>query len=149
MEETETDQIGVEAVEISQGLLAGLSEFSISLLRPWNAYQVVIVVGLILLAYGLKRWLAPLYYNWLHTRSGWPMSRMRWAVVIHKRLLLIFFVILIWITTTFMQEITWPSRSYLIAIVANLALAWLVVALATRLIANKFLRQVVRFGAWV
>ena len=69
--------------------------------------------------------------------------------MIHKRLPLILFVLLIWIVVPIMREVTWPSRSYLIGIVGNLALAWLVVALATRLIANRVLRQVVRLGAWV
>jgi len=149
MDEEQQAPTGTEAVEISQGLLEGLTEFLFSLLRPWNAYQALMVVGIVLAAYGLKRWLGPIYYNWLHERTGWPISRMRWAVVIHKRLLLIFFVILIWIVATFMREITWPSRSYLLGIVANLALAWLVVALATRLIANNLLRQTVRYGAWI
>ena len=149
MQEDQAPPQATDAVEISQGLLEGLTEFLLSLLRPWNAYQAAIVVALVLAAYGLKRWLGPIYYNWLHDRTGWPMSRMRWAVVIHKRLLLIFFVILIWVTYTLMQEITWPSRSYLLGVVANLSLAWLVVALATRLIGNNLLRQTVRYGAWI
>ncbi|MEM6728134.1 MAG: mechanosensitive ion channel domain-containing protein, partial [Pseudomonadota bacterium] len=44
--------------------------------------------------------------------------------------------------------ITWPSRSYLLGIIATLAFAWLAVAFATRLIRNRALRMVVRYGAW-
>ena len=139
----------VDTVEISQGLIEDLSGFLVSLLRPWNAYQLLIVVGLVLVAFLLKRWLAPKYHEWLRGREGWTMARIRWAVVIHKRLLLIFFVALIWLVIPVMRELTWPSRSYLLGIIGNLAFAWLLVALATRLIANKLLRQIVRGGAWV
>ncbi|MDP7185942.1 MAG: mechanosensitive ion channel [Paracoccaceae bacterium] len=149
MEDEQVTPKSGEAVEISQGLIEELAEFLISLLRPWNAYQIGIVLAVMALAIGLARWLGPKYYDWLHDRQGWPMARMRWAVVIHKRLPLILFVLLIWIVVPIMREVTWPSRSYLIGIVGNLALAWLVVALATRLIANRVLRQVVRLGAWV
>ena len=138
-----------DTVEISQGLIHDFFDFLESLLRPWNAYQMVILIGLILAAHLLSRWLAPKYHDWLRTREGWTISRMRWAVVIHKRMTLIFFVVLIWLTVAFMKEATWPSRSYLLGIVQDLALAWLVVAVATRLINNKPIRQVVRLGAWI
>jgi hypothetical protein len=51
-------------------------------------------------------------------------------------------------TISAVREITWPSRSYLIAIIANLATAWLLVSVATRLIGNPVLRWIVRYGAW-
>lgn len=149
MDEEAAPPLSVDTVEISQGLIEDLSDFLVSLLRPWNAYQILIVIGLIAVALILKRWLAPRYHDWLRTREGWTMARMRWAVVIHKRLLLIIFVALIWLVIPLMRELTWPSRSYLLGIIGNLAFAWLVVAVASRLIANKFLRQVVRGGAWV
>jgi small-conductance mechanosensitive channel len=70
-------------------------------------------------------------------------------LVIHKRLGGIIFVLLIWAVVLAMREITWPSRSYLLGIIATLATAWLVVTFATRLIANPLLRSVVRYGAWI
>lgn len=69
--------------------------------------------------------------------------------MIHKRLGGIIFVLLIWAVVLAMREITWPSRSYLLGIIATLATAWLVVTFATRLIANPLLRSVVRYGAWI
>lgn len=148
MEEDQITQSGEEAVEISQRLIEDLFDFLESLMRPWNAYQVAILIALVAVAFALSRWIAPKYHEWLRTREGWTMARMRWAVVVHKRMALIFFVVLVWLAMAVMREVTWPSRSYLLGIVGNLSLAWLVVAVASRLIANKFLRQIVRFGAW-
>ena len=143
------EQTTTDAVEISRGLIEQLWVFLGTLFRPWNAYQVAILLGVFAVAYLLTRWIAPKYHDWLRTREGWPMSRMRWALVVHKRMTLICFVVLIWITVLIMREATWPSRSYLLAIVGNLTFAWLIVAVAARLISYGPLRTVVRYGAWI
>jgi small-conductance mechanosensitive channel len=48
-----------------------------------------------------------------------------------------------------MRETTWPSRSYLLVIIGDLAFAWLVIALVSRFIGNRFLRIIVRTAAWI
>ncbi|TNF20848.1 MAG: mechanosensitive ion channel [Rhodobacteraceae bacterium] len=127
----------------------GLGEFYFTLmLRPWNAYQLGIALVLFLLAWGLARLARPRLHSWMRSREGWPKWRMRLFVIIHRRLRMIFFVVLMWITVLVMREITWPSRSYLLSIFTNLATAWLFVVFATRLIDNPLLRMVVRWGAW-
>ncbi|MWD26467.1 mechanosensitive ion channel [Aquicoccus sp. SCR17] len=120
-----------------------------TLLRPWNAWQLVILAGLALLAWLLYRLLAPRLYDWMRAREGWPKWQLRWMVVIHRRLPMVIFVALIWLTVWIMREVTWPSRSYLLGVVANLATAWLVISFVTRLIGNPLLRTVARYGAWI
>ncbi len=136
-------------IENFGGLWTMLVTFATSLMRPWNAYQVLIASGIFILAHLIDKYTSPLIYGWMRTREGWPMWRMRWMVTLHKRLRGIVFVLLIWLTVAIMREATWPSRSYLLAIGAKLALAWLIVTLGTRLIANSALRSVVRYGAWI
>lgn len=118
------------------------------LLRPWNAYQFAIAAGLFLLAWGIRAALNPRLRAWMHAREGWPKWRLRVLIVVQHRLRLVIFVALIWATFWIMREVTWPSRSYLLGILANLSLAWLIVAFGTRLIANSLVRTVVRYGAW-
>ncbi len=136
-------------LEVGQGLWGQALVFAQSLLRPWSAYQTGIIIALFVVAHLLRMVLAPRLHAWMRTREGWPKWRMRYMVVIHKRLRAIFFIALIWITYAVMREITWPSRSYIIGLVANLATAWLIVVFATRLIGNNFMRAVVRYGAWI
>ncbi len=138
-----------EITEVGQSLFTQGLTFAESLFRPWNAYQVLIALGLFVAAHLLRRGLAPRLHEWLRTREGWAKWRLRLALVVHKRLGGIIFVALIWATVFVMREITWPSRSYLLGVIATLATAWLFVAFATRLIGNPFLRQVVRYGAWI
>src|SRR6056297_13726 len=118
------------------------------LLRPWNTYQILIAAALFLIAHLLARLIGPSLHGWIRARQGWPKWRLRLLVILHRRLRLIMFVLIIWPTVWIMQAATWPSRSYLLAIFASLALAWLLIALATRLIVNGFLRSVVRYAAW-
>lgn len=123
--------------------------FVSSMFRTWNLYQIGIALCVMALALIGRKILAPRLHEWMRTREGWPKWRLRWLLVIHKRLGGIIFVLLSWTVVFAMREITWPSRSYLLGVIANLATAWLVVTFATRLIANPFMRTVVRYGAWI
>ncbi|AGI66186.1 putative mechanosensitive ion channel family protein [Octadecabacter antarcticus 307] len=138
-----------EIAEIGQGIWSQLVVFLQSFLRPWNAYQLGIIVAIFLVAHLASQILSPPLHRWMRTRESWPKWRLRWLLVIHRRLRGIFFVAFIWIVLIVMREITWGSRSYMIGIAANLALAWLIVVFATRLIGNPFLRSIVRYGAWI
>lgn len=135
--------------DVALDLFDQLTVFVQGLMRPWNAYQVAIAVGLALAAWLIAKWLAPKYHGWLRGRENWPKWRMRFGVMLHRRMKLIVFVALIWPTVWIMREATWPSRSYLLSIIAELALAWLVIAILARFIANAFVRGVVRTAGWV
>jgi len=136
------------AQEIVSGVLGQAEHFVIGLFRTWNAYQVAIAAALFILAVILARLIGPHLHEWMRTRQGWPRWRMRFLVLAHRRLRLILFVALIWPTVWVMRAATWPSRSYLLALAAQLALAWLVIAIATRLITNGFVRSLVRYVGW-
>ena len=147
-----TPDLANDAIEQAQTIAIGLWEqaqlFVAGLLRPWSLYQVGIIIGLWVAATILARIFGPHLHNWMRTREGWPKWRMRFLVMMHRRLRLIFMVLLIWPVYLVMQEVTWPSRSYLIGVMASLATAWLFIAIITRLIGNAFLRGIVRYAAW-
>ena len=138
-----------EIVSIGTDIYSQVQIFAIGLLRPWNLYQIGIVIGLFALAHVLRAVLGPAIRNWMASRDNWPKWRMRILAVIHQRLRAIFFVTLIWLVIAVMREYTWNSRSYLLSIIGTLAFAWLVIAFATRLIKSVPLRRTIRYGAWV
>jgi len=117
--------------------------------RPWNLYQILIALAVFLVAWGLQSLVSPRIREWLRTREGWPKWRFRLALVVERRLRMIFFVFLIWVVIFTMRQVTWPSRSYILAIFGNLTIAWLIVAFATRFISNGLMRTLVRYGAWI
>jgi small-conductance mechanosensitive channel len=136
------------AMEVALDLLTRVEVFLTSLLRPWNAYQIGIALVVLLAAHLLARALAPRFNEWLRHREGWPKWRMRLAVTLRNRLRLILFVATIWPLVWIMREVTWDSRSYLLAIIGQLALAWLLIAILTRIINNGVLRALVRYVGW-
>ncbi len=125
-----------------------VQDFLVGLMRPWNAWQVAIALGLLALAWAMARFARPRLHDWMRTRHGWPTWRYRVLIAVHRRLTLIFFVALLWLTVVVMRQVTWPSRSYLLGIMADLGLAWLVIAAVARQISNRLLRQVARYGGW-
>lgn len=135
--------------EVSLDLYVWLEAFLINLLRPWNAYQLGIALTIFMAAHLISAIVKPRMHDWMRGLEGWPKWRIRSLVVFHRRLRMVLFVVLIWTVVTVMREVTWPSRSYLLAIIANLATAWLIIAFATRLIQNALLRAIVRYGAWI
>lgn len=152
LETTETaaaEAISPDTQEIALGIWAQFESFAEGLLRPWNAYQVAIALLVIAVSLLLAKVLRPRMYEWMKEREGWPKWRYRYIVMAHRRLGLILFVILIWFVVWVMRGMTWPSRSYLLAILANLSTAWLVVVVVLRLVNNAFLRSLLRYGAWI
>ena len=130
-------------------LLGDAELFAMSLLRPWQLYQLGIIFACFLVAELFRRWLGPKMHSWMRTLEGWPKWRLRILLTVHRRLRLIFLVVVLWIVLSIMRELTWPSRSYLVGIAASLALGWLGVVLAARLIRNNALRTMVRWGLWI
>ncbi len=135
------------AEALIQTLIVTLQGTFMTLVRPWVGYQVIAVIVLFMLAHCMRLWLAPQFREWMAAREGWPKWRMRVMVVIHRRLRHLFFVMMIWPVVLVMQEITWPSRSFVLSLVATLSLAWLLVSFASRLIRSFWLRRLVRLGA--
>ena len=134
--------------EILQSLMSQLDGLLGSLLRPWVGYQLIMIAGLVGLAMLLSRLLQPRLHDWLREREGWPKWRIRMGLIVHRRLTMILFALMVWCVILVMREVTWPSRSYLLTIAGMLSAAWLFVAFATRVIVNQSLRHVVRYGAW-
>ena len=146
--QNDLDRATTEILDVGQSLFAQAEALWVSVLRPWTAYQVLILVGIFCIAHLLRAVLGPRIRQWMATRGGWPTWRMRILVVVHQRLRAIFFVALVWGAVLVMREVTWPSRSYFLSIAGTLAAAWLLVACVTRLIRSQSLRKMVRYGAW-
>jgi small-conductance mechanosensitive channel len=129
---------GAEALEFIKGLG-----------RKWQLYQVLIMIASLGATLLVSNVLRSRMRDWMRTLAGRPKWQLRWLLQIEKRLWLLLWVILLWAIYAVMQEVTWPSRSYLIAIIARLATAWLMVGFAARLVKNRFLRRMVTWSLWV
>ena len=121
-----------------------------SLMLARGQIQIAIIIGCIALAYLLRRWLGPKLIDWMRGLEGWPKWRLRALLVLHRRLQLLFFVLLSWTAVAIMtQAKTFPSWRNLLILAATIATALFLVSMATRLVRNAFLRRVVTWGLWI
>jgi small-conductance mechanosensitive channel len=78
----------------------------------------------------------------------WPLPLRYFARMMVRSASTAIFAILMIASRIVMYHVTWPSRSYLIAVAAKLALAWLAIRLITSVIRNAFIVKVVSLTAW-
>lgn len=131
-------------------LFDGVWHFGESILSPgWRQYQVLILIALVVLAWGLHRITGRLLQNWVRSREGWSKWQLRVVVQVRRRLGLMWFAVLAGLLYQVMQNVTWPSRSYLIGLAATLAAIYVGIAFAVRLVRNRPLRRMVTWGLWI
>ena len=84
----------------------------------------------------------------LSTRFPLPVMRHFIRVLVTSAAAAVF-AILMTVSRVIMWHVTWPSRSYLLAVSAKLALAWLLIRLVTSVIRNAFIVRLVSLAAWL
>lgn len=128
-----------------------LSGFVKSLLLPSRLRQIAIVLVLIVAAQVIKLCISTPLYNWMRGLKGRSKSELRVLLMLHKRLRLIAFVAMIWLTIFVMNTVLgmFPSHTYILRIVGTISLAWLLVGIATRFIRNPLMRTIVNWVAWI
>jgi small-conductance mechanosensitive channel len=136
-------------------LLADLERFWIpvqnnlvSLMQPWRLYQFAMLVVGFLIAHLADLRLEPRMEAWMRGMENVPKARLRLLVLISRHLRSLIFISLAWTAVLVLRASTWPSRSYLIALVASLVTAWVFVSIASRFIRNRTLRSLVTWSAW-
>ncbi|MEA2869712.1 MAG: hypothetical protein QOE39_4427 [Bradyrhizobium sp.] len=80
---------------------------------------------------------------------GWPAPLRLFMRVLVGSASTAVFAVLIGLVRVIMTHSTWPSRSYLLSVAANLAFAWLVIRLVTSVIRNTFFVRLVSVSAWL
>ncbi|XDA98373.1 mechanosensitive ion channel domain-containing protein [Sulfitobacter sp. LCG007] len=124
--------------------------FAQSILAPgWRQNQILIVLAIALLSWVLHRVTGRVLEGWVRSREGWSKWQLRAFVQFRRRLGLIWYAVLAGTVFLVMQEATWPSRSYLIGLTAQLALVLISIAFAARLVRNRPMRRIVSWGLWI
>ncbi|PZX17114.1 mechanosensitive ion channel-like protein [Palleronia aestuarii] len=121
-----------------------------NLLLPSRLWQVAILVAIFAAAHLVAAIARPRMREWMRGLENRPTWQLRLLLTINRRLRLLVFTVLVWIAVWIAREASpFPSRSFLLALAASLALAWVAVIFAARLVRNPVLRSVVRWGLWV
>ncbi|WP_339642018.1 mechanosensitive ion channel family protein [Jannaschia helgolandensis] len=113
----------------------------------WKLWQILIILGVMLLSWLLRRWAGERMTEWMRTQTGRPKWQLRWLVIFRNRLGLVIFAALAWVAYLTMQQMfRWPSYSYLVGLAATIGTAWMVVSFVARLVRNPFLRKIVNWA---
>jgi small-conductance mechanosensitive channel len=133
--------------EITEFLLAAARSLGAEVTSPWFYLQL----GLMLVAGGI----AVAAGAMVRVRVDITNVAMRWPVPLRRSLRVLLdsaptavFAAMMMLARVIMLSSTWPSRSYLLAVAANLAFAWLIIRLVTSVIRNAFIVRLVSLSAW-
>jgi small-conductance mechanosensitive channel len=134
--------------DISEFLLSAARSVGAEVTSPWFYLQL----GLILASTGIAFAAGAAIRSRIDMTSlatGWPIPfRLFMRVLVGSAPTAVFAVLMV-LARAIMLTSTWPSRSYLLAIAANLAFAWLIIRLITSVIRNTFIVRLVSLSAWL
>lgn len=134
--------------DINEFLLTLARSFGAEVTSPWFYLQL----GVMIAAAGLAVAAGAGVRSRIDTTSlamGWPAPlRLLMRILVRSASTAVFAVLMV-IARAVMMASTWPSRSYLLAVFAKLALAWLIIRLVTSAIRNAFLVRLVSLSAWL
>ena len=134
----------------ADGLGKQVLEFIVSLTQPYRLWQVAIVLALGVLAHFVGKALAARLDTWMRDHRGLTVRQVRVGVLLRRRLRGILFALLAWAAVLVISEISpYPSRRYLVELVATIATALVLIGLVTRVIRNRFLRRMVSWAGWI
>src|SRR5947199_6327327 len=134
--------------EIIDSLHTAARSIGAEVTSPWLYLQL----GLILTAAGIALAAAAVIRSRTDMTSfamGWPAPLRLFIRVLVDSAATGVFALLMTLARTVMVISTWPSRSYLLSVAANLAFAWLIIRLVTSVIRNAFLVRLVSIAAWL
>ncbi|MDP1869832.1 MAG: mechanosensitive ion channel [Bradyrhizobium sp.] len=133
--------------DITEFLLGAARSVGAEVTSPWFYLQL----GLILAAAGVAFAVGAA----VRARVDVTSLAMRWPAPFRLFLRVLVgsastaaFAAMMMLARVIMLTSTWPSRSYLLAVAAKLAFAWLIIRLVTSVIRNAFIVRLVSLSAW-
>jgi small-conductance mechanosensitive channel len=134
--------------DISEFLLSAARSVGAEVTSPWFYLQL----GLILIGAGIAFATNAAIRARIDMTSlamGWPAPLRLFMRVLVGSASTAVFALLMMLARTIMITWTWPSRSYLLSVAANLAFAWLLIRLVASVIRNTFIVRLVSLSAWL
>jgi small-conductance mechanosensitive channel len=134
--------------DVTDSLHAAARSVGAEVTSPWFYLQL----GLILAATGIAFASGAAIRSRVDVTSlamGWPAPLRLFVRVLVGSAPTAVFAALMILARAIMRVSTWPSRSYLLAVAAKLALAWLIIRLVTSVIRNPFIVRLVSLSAWL
>jgi small-conductance mechanosensitive channel len=138
----------MDTKDVLEYLQAALRSVGAEVTSPWFYFQVGVVLAGAGIAFASGAAIRS-RVDFDRLGTNWPAPlRMIVRVLVRHTPTAVFAVVMV-VARAIMKASTWPSRSYLLAMFAKLALAWLVIRLLTSVIRNPLILRVVSIFAWL
>jgi small-conductance mechanosensitive channel len=138
----------MEMTDILDFLHASARSVGAEVASPWFYLQLGLVIAGAGIAFAAGAAIRA-HTDMSKLTQNWPVPLRMMAAVLVAYSSTAVFALLMRVARMVMVASTWPSRSYLLAIFAKLALAWLVIRLVTSVIRNEFVVRLVSTTAWL
>src|SRR5215510_8922719 len=136
-----------ELLEVLSGAWTAMAAKVAKLWTIWVPVQLVLIVLAALAGWGLAAFIRK-RVDITKLTAGWPAYLRSVAKTVIENLGIIVAIVLLFSIYGGMRAAALPSRSYLIGIAANLATAWVVIAILASVIHNQLFNRLVSITAW-
>src|ERR1700686_3307539 len=142
------ETLAMDLNDISEFLLSAARSVGAEVTAPWFYLQLGLVLAGAGIAYGAGSSIRS-RIDMTSLAMGWPAPLRLFMRVLVGSASTAVFALLMTLARVVMLASTWPSRSYLLSVAANLAFAWLIIRLVASVIRNPFIVRVVSLWAWL
>jgi small-conductance mechanosensitive channel len=131
-----------------QSLLDSALDWAETNILSWRvALQIVVLAATYLAARLVGRRLSPIVERRLV--SFHAAARVKPLLTVLSQLLVpLIFLVLLWLVTGLLRQMTWPSASYLLGIALSLVTAWVVIRATSSLISNAVMSKTIAVIVW-
>jgi len=134
--------------DITEFLHSAARSVGAEVTSPWFYLQLGLILAGAGIAYGAGAAIRS-RIDMTSLAMGWPAPLRLFMRVLVSSASTAVFAVEMTLARTVMLTSTWPSRSYLLAVAASLAFAWLIIRLVTSVIRNPFIVRLVSLSAWL
>jgi small-conductance mechanosensitive channel len=134
--------------DITEFLQSAARSLGAEVTSPWFYLQLGLILAGAGIAYGAGAAIRA-RIDMTSLAMGWPAPLRLFMRVLVGSASTAVFAVEMTLARTVMLTSTWPSRSYLLAVAAKLAFAWLIIRLVTSIIRNPFIVRLVSLSAWL
>ncbi|MEM8751238.1 MAG: mechanosensitive ion channel domain-containing protein [Pseudomonadota bacterium] len=140
---------GAEAVEgVARDALGFIERMWSMVYQPWTIYQLLIIVVLFGISVAVSRLVEPALEKWVRSVKLNP-GFLRVLAALLRRIEWVVFIPLCWLAYQIVLANSWPWNTFILRTAYVLALAWLLIAVVSRVIKSRYLSRTIALVAWI
>ncbi|MDF1609637.1 mechanosensitive ion channel [Hoeflea sp. YIM 152468] len=138
----------IDIPDLAQALVIFWGTAKAYFAQPWTFYQILIVALCYATGWLISRKVEPWLESRARTIKGKP-GLLRVIIAVMRRSHWVIFLLLLTIARLVTLELTWPSRTYLMALALALGWAWLTISVSSRIIHNRTVSRLIALTIFI